>query len=254
MSTVRAVTTTSNAPDRGHVAWHDAECGSYATDLTLWEGLAAATEGPILDLGAGTGRVALHLASRGHHVVAVEDDGELLGALDRRAAQRCLPVVPICADVREMALRRRFDLIIAPMQLLHVLGGSDGRARALAAVASHLGAGGSFHAAVLEDELPASGRPDPLPDVREVDGWIHSSLPLEVRVGAADVELLRLRQLVSPAGELTDERATITLDRFSAAQLDRDAHRAGLHIADSEPIGETDEHVGSRVVKMVADA
>ncbi len=39
--------------------WHDAECGAYAADLALWEELAAAAGGPVLDLGCGTGRVAL---------------------------------------------------------------------------------------------------------------------------------------------------------------------------------------------------
>jgi len=41
---------------------------------------------------------------------------------------------------------------------------------------------------VIEEPLPiGSGRPDPVPDVREVDGWVHSSLPTEVRIGEGDV-------------------------------------------------------------------
>jgi len=49
------------------VIWHDVECGGYEGDLALWRELAAAG-GPILDLGCGTGRVALDLARRGHRV------------------------------------------------------------------------------------------------------------------------------------------------------------------------------------------
>ena len=43
------------------VIWHDVECGAYVADLPLWRELAAACEGPILDVGAGTGRVTLDL-------------------------------------------------------------------------------------------------------------------------------------------------------------------------------------------------
>ena len=49
---------------REHVAWHDVECGGYDADLPLWRELAARRGGPVLDVGAGTGRVALDLARR----------------------------------------------------------------------------------------------------------------------------------------------------------------------------------------------
>jgi tRNA G46 methylase TrmB len=45
--------------------WHDVECGSYQADLPLWEELAQRAQGAVLELGCGTGRVALHLARRG---------------------------------------------------------------------------------------------------------------------------------------------------------------------------------------------
>ena len=48
------------------VAWHEVENGSYDADLFLWRQLADTANGPVLDLGAGTGRVAADLAARGH--------------------------------------------------------------------------------------------------------------------------------------------------------------------------------------------
>ena len=46
--------------------WHEVECGGYAADLPVWERLADAAGGAVLELGCGTGRVALRLASRGN--------------------------------------------------------------------------------------------------------------------------------------------------------------------------------------------
>ena len=44
------------------VMWHDIECGGYAEDFALWRELAAEAGGPVLDIGAGTGRVSIDLA------------------------------------------------------------------------------------------------------------------------------------------------------------------------------------------------
>ncbi len=65
--------------------WQDVEFGSYAADLALWEELAAAAGGPVIELGAGSGRVAMHLARAGFEVIAVERDAELAGELAARA-------------------------------------------------------------------------------------------------------------------------------------------------------------------------
>ena len=42
-------------PEPELVVWHDLECGGYDADLPLWRELAADADGPVLDLGAGTG-------------------------------------------------------------------------------------------------------------------------------------------------------------------------------------------------------
>jgi hypothetical protein len=139
------------------------------------------------------------------------------------------------------------------MQLLHILGGSDGRIAAMRAIAAHLEPGGRFSAVVLEEPLPlGSGTPEPVPDVREIDGWVHSSLPIEVRIAPGGVEMIRLRQLVSPDGDLTEHRHEIALDRFTLAELDSEAEAAGLWIIGAERLPTTIEYEDSVVVHMEA--
>ena len=62
--------------------WHDLECGAYREDLPLWRALAHQAGGAVLDVGAGTGRVALDLAAGGVAVVALDADAALLQALE----------------------------------------------------------------------------------------------------------------------------------------------------------------------------
>ncbi len=140
------------------------------------------------------------------------------------------------------------------MQLAHLLGDADRRIEAFAAWRRHLAPGGAIALAVLAEPLPPSGRPEPLPDVREVDGWVHSSLPLDVRVSEERVELDRLRQIVSPDGTLTDERVTTVLERLRPALLEEELAAAGLRVSASEPIAETPEHVGSLLVVAEPEA
>ena len=230
--------------------WHDVECGAYAGDLGLWVELAREAGGPVLELGGGTGRVALALAETGYEVTAVERDRALLAELRRRAADADHAIEAVEGDAREFNLDRRYALALAPMQLVQLLGDEADRRRMLACVAAHLRPGGRFALALVAGELDGPGSYRPLPDVRELDGWIYSSLPLETRAVSGAIEVRRLRQLVSPAGELTDELDVTRLARLSPAQLEEEAATCGLRPAGRRQIASTPDHVGSTAVLL----
>jgi SAM-dependent methyltransferase len=232
------------------VIWHDVECGGYDADLPLWRGLAREADGPVLDLGAGTGRVTLDLAAAGHDVTALDADPVLLDALAERARARGLDVRCVTADARALGPVGRFSLVLAPMQFLQIMGGESARAAVLEGVISCLVPGGAFAAAIsdLDEAIPAEDAAPPVPDVGEREGWIYSSLPLDVRPGPDGVAVEWLRQVVSPAGELTERRHTQVLDRLMPDELVREAAAHGLRPDARHEIGHTTEYIGSTVV------
>jgi SAM-dependent methyltransferase len=232
------------------IAWHDAECGGYAADLPVWRELAAGAGGPVLDVGCGSGRVALDLAERGHEVTGVDSDEALVGALRHRAGD--LSVRSETADARSLDLGRRFALAIAPMQVVQLMGGPTGRARLLSSVAAHLDPGARFAVALADpfEELPAQDALLPLPDVREEDEWVLSSQPIAVRSDEHGVAIDRVRQAVSPEGELTEELVTISLDHLAPEQLEAEAATHGFTALERRRVEATQDYVGSTVVVL----
>jgi SAM-dependent methyltransferase len=235
------------------VVWHDVECGAYAADLATWTELARRTGGPVLELGCGTGRVSLRLAQAGVDVTGIDNSPALVAAMRERAAEAGVAIDGTAGDARQLALGRRFALVCAPMQFLHLMGAAAGRARLLGRVADHLQPGGAFAAAILADDaVPEAGGSPPLPDVLERDGYVFSSLPLEVRDVGAAIEVRRLRQVVSPGGAL-DERTDVTrLDRLTASTLEREGRAVGLEPSERIDVPATPDHVGSTIVVMEA--
>jgi SAM-dependent methyltransferase len=228
--------------------WHDAECGAYTADLELWEELADAAGGAILDLGCGTGRVALHLARRGHAVVGLDLDPELIASLSAKA--RGLALRPVVGDARDFDLGADVALALAPMQLVQLLASGAERRDCLQCIAAHLSPGGRIALAIVEELPLESEGPAPLPDVREVDGWVYSSLPLEAVDIGPEIVIRRLRQTVSPAGELSEEENEIRIRTLSAAALESEAAGCGFTVLPRRQIPATDLHVASTVVVL----
>jgi SAM-dependent methyltransferase len=235
-----------------HVVWHDVECGSYDVDLPLWRELAAAERGPILDVGAGTGRVALDLAREGHEVVALDIDAELLAELRRRAAARRLEVETVVADAGGFELPgRSFGLILAPMQTVQLLGPA-GRAGFLRAARAHIAPGGLVACALADafDAFDAEHVVLPLPDTLVVAGVHYSSQPIAVRDEGARLAIERIRTTLDSHGHRTASPNLIHLDRVDHLLIDAEGRAAGFASQPPRAIGATAEHVGSSVAML----
>ena len=241
--------------------WHDVECGSYAADLPLWEELADRCGGPVLELGCGTGRVALHLARRGHRVYGLDRDPELLDVLAERAtgslhtrvcqeSDALGAVEPVPADAREFQMPEPVALVLAPTHLLQLIPTAAERSECLRCVAGALRPGGLLGATIIEEMPEPDGAPPPLPDVREVDGWVYSSLAVEAAVGPGEIVVRRLRHAVSPDGDLSEEPNEVRIATFPAADLEAEAEAVGLKPAGRREIAPTELHVGSVVVLL----
>ena len=241
------------------VVWHDVECGSYAEDLPLWRSLVASYGDPVLDVGAGTGRVTLDLARAGYRVTALDRDPELVSALARRSGRNVpiadvssqATVTTVVADARDFDLGERFPLVIVPMQTIQLLGGGDGRAAFLRCAHRHLLSGGVLAVAiadVLDLYEVVDGMPMPLPDVREQDGFVYSSQPIAVRADRAGFVLERRRETVDPAGERTVEDNVIRLDRLTVRGLEREGVAVGFTPAGHRSVPPTEDYSGSEVV------
>jgi SAM-dependent methyltransferase len=237
------------------VIWHDVECGAYDADLELWRRLAAAADGPVLDVGAGTGRVTLDLAARGYDVIALDADPDLIAELARRAGAAGLPVETVCADARDFALTREVGQVIVPMQTLQLLGGGEGRGAFLRCAARHLRAGGLLAAALadpFEGQLDATEAEvfDPLPDVREVDGTVYASHPVGLRREAGGVVIERIRETVAPDGERRAEGNEIRLDDIDSATFAAEAGPLGFTARPALEVPANEVYVGSEVVVL----
>lgn len=112
----------------------------YRDDLAAYTRLAMDYGGPVLELGAGTGRVSTAIAKRGIEVVALE----LSEAMRQvgQAATQGLPVHWLVGDMRALQLQQRFPLIIAPFNAFMHLYTLDDQDQTLSGVVQHLAPGG----------------------------------------------------------------------------------------------------------------
>lgn len=229
-----------------HIVWHDVECGRYEADLPIWRELAREAGEGVLDVGAGTGRVALRLAYAGHDVTALDVDPELLDVLAARAAEAGVSVKTVAADAADFALPHPVGLIAVPMQTIQLL---PDRSGFWASARRSLAPGGRVALAIATDLEPYDGQPPlPAPDMGHADGFTYISQPVAIRVHDDRVQIERIRQRVGPGGERTSTDDLIELAVVTPGGLAEEAGEHGLEAEELLHIPETPEHVASQVV------
>jgi SAM-dependent methyltransferase len=227
------------------VIWHDIECGAYSADLPLWRQLAGRADGPILEIGAGTGRVALDLARRGHRVIALERDPVLAAELRRRAGDLQLEV--ICADACDFELAGPVGLVIVPMQTVQLL---KDRSAFLRCAATVLAPGAEIALALLGSDVQPF-EVELAPDVAVISGVHYASAPSALRATSKRIVLER-RRTASAAGGACVSRDVVELQRLDPATLAAEAPAAALRYVSALDIAPTDQHAGSVVVLLEA--
>lgn len=117
-------------------------------DLPLYQELAASAHGTVLELGCGTGRVALALAREGHDVVALDNSQPMLEQFQANLACESEKVRSriklIEASMVDFNLSELFGLALAPFRAFQHLLTSDEQRRCLVSVAQHLKPGGTY--------------------------------------------------------------------------------------------------------------
>src|SRR5262245_35405748 len=113
-------------------------------DAELWSWAAGnPPDCHVLELGAGTGRATAFLARAAARVVALDLAPELIAVARRRLAGSA-NVALLVADMREIELRERFDLVVAGDDPFVHLTRDEDRDRAFATAARHLAPDGRF--------------------------------------------------------------------------------------------------------------
>ena len=116
-------------------------------DLDLWLALAGRADGPILELAAGTGRLAVALAEAGHHVTAVDVDPAMLGRARARTAAAGLAddrIEFVEADLLGLRLpgAGRYAMAFIALNSLMLLASRAAQREAFRTMAAHLAPGG----------------------------------------------------------------------------------------------------------------
>jgi SAM-dependent methyltransferase len=232
------------------VIWHDLECGTYTVDLPLWRELADRQGGTVLDVGCGTGRVALDLAAHGHRVIGIDVDEDLVHELGRRAEG--LAVQAVKADARNFVLAEHVGLVVVPMQSVQLFGGIDGRRRFLDCASRALAPGGLLAIAICDVTEATFSEADmlPMPDMRELDGRLYSSRPLAIVDEGPVAAIHRLREVVDRSGTRSESSDVIRLERLDSATLEREGAAAGFAVLPRRHVPSTRDYIGSEVVML----
>jgi SAM-dependent methyltransferase len=141
-------------------------------DIESYLRLAGDTPIRVLDLGCGTGVLAVDLAERGHLVTGLDPAAAMLEIARRRPGGQGVRWIE--ADARRFALDERFDLAVMTGHAFQVFLEAEDLDAVMGAVRDHLAPGGRF---AFESRNPL---------VRAWDDWNPDATRERLEIGGGD--------------------------------------------------------------------
>jgi SAM-dependent methyltransferase len=214
----------------------------YDTEITADPGpvaefLAAhAGTGPALELGIGTGRVAIPLARRGVPVDGIDISPAMRDQLYANAAD--LPIRVFLGDMAEVAVDRQYPLVYVIYSTLAMLLTQDEQIRCLTGVTKALQPGGLL---VVEATVPLAGGMLAGRQQLAIRGIGDDHLRLSATMNDPSTQIVQYQEVhLSAAGIRT---LPVTTRYFWPSELDLMARLSGLEVAerygtwDRQPFG-----------------
>ncbi|MGY1605376.1 class I SAM-dependent DNA methyltransferase [Geodermatophilus sp. SYSU D00815] len=132
-----------------HADVYDELTAGLSPDAAVRRLAALADGGAVLELGIGTGRIALPLAATGLTVDGIDGSPEMVQQLRRRPGGADLRVE--IGDFATTTTGRRYALVVLAYNTINALPSQDAQVRTFANAAAHLEPGGAF---VVENWVP----------------------------------------------------------------------------------------------------
>ena len=203
-------------------------------DVAFWKRLAIATNGPVLELGCGTGRVTFPLARVGASMVGIDRSAPMLArAANRlRRARNPLAIQLVRGDIRHLPFPdRTFPLVIAPYGILQSLLRERDLTATLSTIVRILAPGATFGLELVAD----------LPSWKEYSRRIslrgrrangrHITLVESVRQDRARKLTVFDQEFVERAGaEVQRRNFTLAFRTLTVPQMTRRLESVGLHV------------------------
>jgi SAM-dependent methyltransferase len=166
---------------------------SVVEDVDFYVGEAVRSGGPVLELGVGTGRIAVPVALAGISVTGVDSSEGMLAVARERAAAAGVELDLRYGDLREPPVDERFALAMIPFRSLLHMQTDDDRRAALRAVRERLVDGGRFVFDVFTPDRQDIAETDGVwlerePGIFEHADWDEQSRTLTLRVSGDGVE------------------------------------------------------------------
>jgi SAM-dependent methyltransferase len=128
------------------VSFYELFYGQRDDDLQMYRDFALAADGPILELGCGTGRVLMPLAHDGHRITGLELSAAMLANAQAKVDAHNLndQVTLVQGDMRDFELSSRFGLAFIPINTFMHCYDTQQQLACLRCVHRHLQPGGQF--------------------------------------------------------------------------------------------------------------